>query len=355
MCRFDRREKTANTFNYNAVFRLKSNSALSSRPLTTESDARLPVPDAAISSACVAQSSKQIQRPGRKAGFPMTEIYMNKLTCLLSLLLLCGHLHAQRLSIVDALHLHEEVDYRGRQPLKIVEHNLRYSIVKTEIRDKIIKTFDTNGQLTSFAFYPENSDSAAATITFLNDTLTRRKLVKTTVLRGPDGTKKETSKYFYDQQAFLTGSIDLDSDGNVIRKIIIACNEKGHPITLSLLDKNDSLIAKEKATYNYSTNKLLQRVEMSEVPVIVSTDSAKISLQKEHLFPAANEVFNSYGDKVKWSSNVDFEKGMYYEREYVYDRFGNWTESKIYAVTPLRNGERQREMKGIITREIIYE
>ncbi|ULQ51719.1 hypothetical protein [Flavihumibacter fluvii] len=278
-----------------------------------------------------------------------------KLAYILILLLLCGHINAQRMSIIDALHLNEELDYRGKKPIKIVENNINYSIIKTEIRDRIIKAFDKSGMMTNFEFYSDNDDSFFARVSFVNDTINKIKIAKTTEVKQKKGIHKEMSKYFYDSKSYLTGSIDLEGDSNVIRKTTIVCNEKGHPTELTLFDSKDKFIAQETATYYYNLNKVVRNIELSEQTVINNKDSSKISLKNENLFPSENEIFNNYGDKVKWKGNREFDKDSFYEREYIYDSFGNWTESKIYIVRIQKNGETFKEIKSIISRQITYE
>ncbi len=263
--------------------------------------------------------------------------------------------NSQRLTIIDALHLHEELDYKGRKPIKIVEKRINYSIIKTEIRDSIIKTFDNNGMIRSYEFYSYNDDSIIVRDAYVNDTINNIKLLKTSEVRQNNTIGKKASKYLYDNQSFLTSIIDYDGDSNVIRKTAIACNEKGHPIELSLFNKEDKLIAKERAIYFYDSNKVVRYIDLTEQIVINSKDSSKISLKNEHLFPSENIVFNNYGDKIKWYSNWKFDKNSYYEREYIYDSFGNWIESKIYVVQIQKNRDPYKEIKSIISRAITYE
>lgn len=264
-----------------------------------------------------------------------------------------GHSKAQRLNIIDALQLNEELDYRTKRPTKIVETNISYSIVGKEIRDKIIKTFDEAGLLSSFEFYVEN-DSLFARVSYRNDTLNRLKLSRVYEVWSRNGLIRETSTYNYDNRNFLIGNLDLDNNGNFIRKTVIICNEKGNPIEVSLLDSNNKLIAKERATYFYSTNKVIRSLVMSEVPVINSKDSLKISIKHESKYPSDNEVYNSYGDKVKWKENSDIDRKTYYEREFTYDIYGNWIDSKIYLVRFRKNGELYKELKNSVKREITY-
>jgi len=279
---------------------------------------------------------------------------MKKIIYFLALILVTGRTEAQRLTFIDALQLNEELDYRTKRPAKIVEKNISYSIIGKELRDKIIKTFDQAGLLSTFEFYADN-DSLFARVSYNNDTLNRLKLSRVYEVWSRNGLMRETSTYSYDSRNFLTGNLDLDNNGNFIRKTLIICNEKGNPIEVSLLDSNSKLIAKETATYFYNTNKVIRSVVMSDIPVINNKDSLKISLKNESKYPCADEVYNSYGDKIKWKQNSDVDRKMYYEREFNYDNYGNWIDSKIYLVRFRKNGELYKELKSIISREITYQ
>jgi hypothetical protein len=279
---------------------------------------------------------------------------MKKIIYFLALILVTGRTEAQRLTFIDALQLNEELDYRTKRPAKIVEKNISYSIIGKEIRDKIIKTFDQAGLLSTFEFYGDN-DSLFARVSYNNDTLNRLKLSRVYEVWSRNGLMRKTSTYSYDSRNFLTGNLDLDNNGNFIRKTLIICNEKGNPIEVSLLDSNSKLIAKETATYFYNTNKVIRSVVMSDIPVINNKDSLKISLKNESKYPCADEVYNSYGDKIKWKQNSDVDRKMYYEREFNYDNYGNWIDSKIYLVRFRKNGELYKELKSIISREITYQ
>jgi hypothetical protein len=278
---------------------------------------------------------------------------MKKIIYILVLILVTGRSEAQRLTFIDALQLNEELDYRTKRPSKIVETNISYSIIMKEIRDKIIKIFDKAGLLSTFEFYGDN-DSLIARVSYSNDTLNRLKLSRVYEVWGRNGLMKETSTYSYDSRNFLTGNLDLDRNGNFIRKTTIICNEKGNPIEVSLLDINNKLIAKETATYFYSRNKVFRSVVMSDIPVINNKDSLKISIKYESKYPSDYEVYNNYGDKIKWKENSDIDRKMYYEREFNYDNYGNWIDSKIYLVRFRKNGELYKELKSIINREITY-
>jgi hypothetical protein len=278
---------------------------------------------------------------------------MKKIIYILVLILAAGRTEAQRLTFIDALQLNEELDYRTKRPTKIVERNISYSMIGKEIHDKIIKTFDKAGLLSTFDFYGDN-DSLFARISYGNDTINRLKLSRVYEVWNRNGLIRETSTYRYDSRNFLIGNLDLDNNGNLIRKTTIICNEKGNPLEVSLLDSNNKLIAKEIATYFYSTNKVIRSLVMSDIPVINNKDSLKISIKYESNYPSDDEVYNSYGDKIKWKENRDIDRDMYYEREFNYDNYGNWIDSKIYLVRFRKNGELYKELKSIISREITY-
>ena len=267
---------------------------------------------------------------------------------------MCGRIDAQRLTIIDALHLNEELDYRNKRPLVIVEKNINYNWKKEEIHDKIIKTYDQSGLLLTFEFYGD-AVNLFSRISYVNDTLNRLKVLRVVEVLRKDGYYKETSIYSYDIRNFLQKISDLDSNGNVIRKSKLICNEKGHPVELSLFDKMDKLIAKEKAEYIYNRNKVIRSLELNERPVIGAIDSSKISITNESKYLFDDEVFNNMGDKINWMGDYIFEGKRYYEREYTYDNFGNWVESKIYRITVDKNRELYKELKSIITRQFTYQ
>jgi hypothetical protein len=278
---------------------------------------------------------------------------MKKIIYILILILVAGRTEAQRLTLIDALQLNEELDYRTKRPTKIVVTNISYSIIGKEIRDKIIKTFDKAGLLSTFDFFGDN-DSLFARVSYNNDTLNRLKLSRVYEVWSRNGLERETSTYSYDSRNFLIGSLDFDNNGNLIRKTTIICNEKGNPLEISLFDSNNKLIEKEKATFFYNSIKFIRSIVMSDIPVINDKDSLKISIKYESKYPSDDEVYNGYGDKIKWKENRYRDRNMYYEREFNYDNYDNWIDSKIYLVRFRKNGELYKELKSIISREITY-
>jgi hypothetical protein len=278
---------------------------------------------------------------------------MNRIFYTILLMLLCAQVYSQNLSIIDALHLNENPDYKTRRPLRIVEKTTSFNINDRKSSDKIIKTFDEAGMLLTFEFYGDN-DSLFARITYVNDTLHRIKLSATREVWTRNGISKQTSLYAYDRNYFLTGTTDIDGQGKIIRKTSIRCNEKGHPVELSLFDGDGKFYSKEKATYNYTTNKLLRFAETKDGQIVTDEDSSKISLKEAGNFPEADEVYNSNGDIIRWKGKRVIDKGMIYEREYVYDESGNWTETKIMLLTTNEEGQPLRKVKQMVSKEYTY-
>lgn len=278
---------------------------------------------------------------------------IRKLISILILTVLFGQVQSQNLSIIDALHLNEELDYQTRKPTRIIERNTSFDLNDKEKNDKTIKHFDGAGLLLSYEFYGDN-DSLFARVTYVNDTVNRTKLSRVLEVWARNGLHQETSIYTYKASNILEGTTDLDANGNVIRRTKIICNDKGHPIELSLLDGNGKLFNKERATYFYNTNKVLRTVETSDGIILNSEDSSKISLKYQSNFPNKDEVFNSNGDLVRWKGKNFIDKDMDYEREYVYDESGNWIESKIFQLTSGTDGKPLRKIRQIARREFIY-
>ncbi|WP_332736211.1 hypothetical protein [Flavihumibacter sp.] len=278
---------------------------------------------------------------------------MRKLICIFIITVICGQVQSQNLSIIDALHLNEELDYKTRKPTRIIERNTSFDLNDKESNDKTIKHFDGAGLLLSYEFYG-NNDSLFARVTYVNDTVNRTKLSRVLEVWARNGLHRETSIYTYSASNILEGTTDLDDKGNIIRRTKIICNDKGHPTQLSLLDGNGKLFNKERATYFYNTNKVLKTAETSDGIVLSSEDSSKISLKYQSNFPNKYEVFNRNGDLVRWKGKNFIDKDIDYEREYVYDEYGNWIESKIFQLTRGTDGKPIRKIRQKVMREFNY-
>jgi len=274
---------------------------------------------------------------------------MRKLKILFLLTLLSGLVNSQ--NIYTALQLNQEREYKTVRPKKIVETNTFYNTSGKQV-DKKINIFDEAGILLTEERYNEDGNITAR-ITYTNDTTNRLKLTRIFESWNKPGYSKETAFYSYDTNKFLIGTTDKDANGNVIRQSDIICNDKGHPIELSLFDRNGNSFGKEIATYLYDRNKAVTSV-ISNDGRILSTDTIKISFIKASLFPADTEIYNSNGDLTNWISKSFIGTETIFEEEYVYDNLGNCIENKIYKVTFKNNGNRKREIDRVFKKKYYY-
>ncbi len=273
---------------------------------------------------------------------------MYKLTILFLLTLSSVLVNSQ--NIYSALQLNAEREYKTKRPKKIVETNTFFNPSGKKV-DKNIKVFDNAGMLLTEERY--DNGVLKARLTYTNDTTRRIIMSRVFEIWQEFGYSKETAFYTYDQNFFLTGTTDKDADGNIIRQSNIICNDKGHPIELSLFDGNGYSFGKETASYLYDKNKVVTSVISNDLRVLTS-DTIKISFTEAGKFPAANEVYNTNGDLTNWVRQNQNGTETIFEAEYSYDSFGNSTESKIYKVTIKKNGQRKREHDKIFSKEYFY-
>lgn len=274
---------------------------------------------------------------------------MRKLTILFILTLLSGLVKSQ--NIYSALQLNAEREYKIRKPKKIVETNTFFNSSGKQV-DKNIKTFDNGGMLLTEERYDDNG-TLKARLTYTNDTVHRIKLSRVFERWTQFGHSKEIAFYTYDKNFFLIETTDKDANGNVIRQTNLICNEKGHPIELSLFDGNGNSFGKETATYLYDKNKVVTSVVSNDGGVL-SSDTVKISFTEASKFPDSNEVYNTNGDLTNWTRQNLNGSETIFEEEYAYDGFGNCTENKIFKVTVKGNGKRKRENDRIFRKEYSY-
>ena len=274
---------------------------------------------------------------------------MHKLAILFLLTLLSGLVRSQ--NIYSALQLNAEREYKTQKPKKIIETNTFFNSSGKQV-DKNIKTFDNAGMLLTEERY-DNNGTLKARLTYTNDTVHRIKLTRIFERWTQFGYSKETAFYTYDTNFFLTGTTDKDANGNVIRQTNLVCNEKGHPIELSLFDGNGNSFGKETATYLYDKNKVVTSVVSNDGRVL-SSDTVKISFTQASKFASANEIYNSSGDLTNWTRRSLNGTETIFEEEYTYDSFGNCTEKKIFKVTVKGNGKRKRENDRIFRKEYFY-
>jgi hypothetical protein len=254
-------------------------------------------------------------------------------------------------NIYSALQLNQDREYKTKKPKKIVETNTFYNTSGTQV-DKNIKTFDEAGMLLVEERYDE-SGTLKARLTYINDTTNRLKLARTFERWNQFGFSKETAFYNYDTNHFLISTTDKDANGNILRQSDLVCNDKGHPIQLSLFDGNGNSFGKEIATYLYDINKVVTSVVSNDGRTL-SSDTIKISFKTASLFPNDSETYNSNGDLVNWTSKNFKGEETIYEEEYSYDNSGNCIENRIYKVIIKRNGNKKRNINRIFKKDFTY-
>lgn len=274
---------------------------------------------------------------------------MQKLTVFF-FLITCSVL-AKSQNIYSALQLNAEREYKTQKPKKIVETNTFFNSGGKQVY-KNIKTFDDAGMLVTEERYDDNG-SLKARLTYANDTIKRIKLSRVFERWTQFGYSKETAFYTYDKNFFLIGTTDKDANGNVIRQTNLTCNDKGHPIELSLYDGNGNSFGKELATYLYEDNRVATSV-LSNDGSVLSSDTIKISFRSASKLPGDNEIYNANGDLTNWTRRNINGSETIFEGEYTYDNVGNCVENKIFTVTVKRNGKRKREKNRIFKKEYFY-
>lgn len=274
---------------------------------------------------------------------------MRKLTILFLLTLFIGLVKSQ--NIYSALQLNAEREYKTKKPKKIVETNTFFNSSGKQV-DKKVKTFDDAGMLLTEEQYDGNG-ALKARLTYTNDTVHRIKLVRVFERWTQFGYLKETAFYTYDANLFLIGTTDKDANGNIIRQTNLVCNEKGHPIELSLFGGNGNFFGKETARYLYDKNRVVTSVVSNDGRVL-SSDTIKISFTEASKYPAENEVYNANGDLANWTRRNFNGSETIFQEEYSYDSFGNYTENRIYKVTVKASGKRKREKDRILKKEYFY-
>jgi len=274
---------------------------------------------------------------------------MHKLTILIILVLISEYTSSQ--NIFSALHLNQDREYKTKKPKIIVELNTFFNASGQQV-DKNIKTFDKAGMLLVEERYYKNG-ALKARLTYTNDTTKRIKLTRTFEKWPAVGYMKETAFYRYDINNFLIGVVDKDSNGNIFRQTNIICNERGHPIELSVFDENGNPFGKEIATYLYAKNKVVISI-ISNDGKILTSDTIKINYKTIVFYPGDNETYNSNGDLTSWARRNSNGTETVFEEEYLYDSFGNCVDQKIYRVTVKRNGKRKKDLDRVFKKEYTY-
>jgi hypothetical protein len=269
--------------------------------------------------------------------------------CLIFILMLAGAVRAQ--NIFTALHLNDDIEYRGRNPKKIVETNIFFTSKGKKV-NKSWKIFDSAGMLLSEERFDDDGN-VEARLNYVNDTVHKIILSRVFERWTAIGISRETAYYQYDQDFFLTGITEKDKMGNLFQVTRMECNKNGHPVELMLFDGNGNLYGKEIATYLYDRNQVVSTVISGDGRKL-STDTMKISFKNANKFQLENEVYNESGDLLS-STNFNYNGSQrIYEYEYEYDSYGNCLEERIYKIIVQSNGKRKRERDRIFKKVFSY-
>lgn len=269
--------------------------------------------------------------------------------CLISVMMLAGVVRAQ--NIFTALHLNDDIEYRGRNPKKIIETNIFFTSKGKKI-NKAVKNFDPAGMLLSEERFDDDGN-VEARLTYVNDTVNKIILSRVFERWTVVGINRETAYYQYDQHFFLTGITEKDKMENLYQVTKMECNMNGHPIELMLFDGKGNLYGKEIATYLYDRNQVVSTVISGDGRKL-STDTMKISFKNANKFPLENEVYNESGDLINSTKFYNDGSQRIYEYEYDYDSYGNCLEERIYKVIVQSNGKRKRERDRIFKKVFFY-
>ncbi|SJZ31933.1 RHS repeat protein [Sediminibacterium ginsengisoli] len=274
---------------------------------------------------------------------------MRKLTIFLLAVFLIGSARSQ--NIFSALQLNAQRSYKTKRPKKIVHITTSFTASGYNVAKDVI-VFDNAGMVQVSESYDANG-MLKTKASYTNDTVHRIVLASVFERWMKFAYFKESSVFTYDNNFFLIGVTDKDEIGRVIRQTDIVCNEKGHPIELSLFDGNGNQKGKETATYSYDKNEAFTSV-ISNDGKVLSSKTIKISFTEASKFPDVNTVYNTNGDLIHWVRKNPDGSETTFEGEYTYDSFGNCTEENIFKVTVKKNGKRKREIYMVSVKEYTY-
>jgi hypothetical protein len=268
---------------------------------------------------------------------------------LILLMMLAGVVKAQ--NIFTALHLNDDLEYRGRNPKKIVETNIFFTSKGRQVH-KAVKIFDPAGMLLSEERF-DSDGNVEARLNYANDTVHKIILSRVFERWTAVGITRETAYYHYDEHFFLTGITEKDELGNLFQVTRMECNKNGHPVELMLFDGKGNLYGKEIATYLYDRNEVINSV-ISGDGRNLSMDTLKISFKNANKFPLENEVYNESGDLINWTKFNNDGSQSIYEYKYKYDSYGNCLEQWIYKTIMQSNGKTKRERDRIFKKVFFY-
>lgn len=261
---------------------------------------------------------------------------------IISLFLTVININAQSITSARS-NTYESYVTKFGKPKKIIEKNTFYD--KQTTRTKEIVEFSINLDTIKETRYTSSELDAKLLFVFNSK--------KQLIFRSYEnkvpliGWQYVESVYSYNENG-LSEIKTTDSKGNLQSLTKVTCDTKGNPIELKLYDSNQNLIGFETGEYKYENNKWIYKVYNSNSKLIseqeLSIENVKSSTYK----------YNKNGDCVLYPRNWKHDKNMYYQIEYKYDEFGNWTEQKIYFVEMINGKLKNKKKNRVFKRKLIY-
>lgn len=245
--------------------------------------------------------------------------------------------------------MNQDREYKTVKPKMIYEANTYYLSGKPIIIN-IIKTLDQRGTLVTEERFAENGDKILK-LQYLNDTI-NVKIISLIFERWTRGYEKMFFNYTYDSNKCLKSITEKDSTGKVVDRYEYECNDKGHPFQVYQFDKNGERVLKESASYFYSQNfaETLQYINGTSI----SKDTIKINGKLACKFSATTETYNSSCDIVSFKRYDANGNEFLFEREYIYDSYGNRVEERSFTISTDPDGKQLKEPDEILKKKYLY-
>jgi YD repeat-containing protein len=200
---------------------------------------------------------------------------------------------------------------------------------------KNITQFNNQNRVTVELRYDENGNLKQRLTRMYDSTGTRSITRKFENWHPLLGHTVEITSHEYDINGFLTKVIDKNQNSIIIRQTNIINNEKGYPIELSDLVRNE-ILGKETAEYDYDKNEVTIKY-FNKLGELINSQNTKIESSKGQ----PEDILNEYGDIIQSAK---------YKVEIKYDKFGNWVKKSFFNILRgklIKSSEERRTIKYI--------
>ncbi|WP_303316421.1 hypothetical protein Q4Q34_06340 [Flavivirga abyssicola] len=243
---------------------------------------------------------------------------------------------------------HDSYNIKFGVPSKIIKNYTFYNSSSTEYQKSII-LYSKNLDTISEKRY-KNSEFNAELIFIFNKN--RNLIYRSFNSKIPTvGWRFKLTKYKYDENGRIE-SRTIDKNGNLIDFEIIQNDSLKNKTLSKLFNSNNQLLGYETTQYYYEENKKIWRVYNGSGKKINESVSKIISNKKTK--ETNNNKYNEYGDCILYPRNWNKNDNTYYQVEYKYDKLGNWTEQKIYAVNKIDGEFKNKKINRNFKRKIKY-